>query len=111
MIKENMINKLLLFGVVAVGLSACTKKLDLVPTNGTNSANLFTSASTYKQVLAKVYGSFATTGSSGAGSGDIQGTFSNHCDPGLSLATGAPCLSWVWHLRDRGECDSSSAKL
>ena len=73
MIKNNLKNKLLLFGVVALGLSSCTKKLDLVPTNGTNSANLFTSASAYKQVLAKVYGSFATTGSNGAGSGDIQG--------------------------------------
>ena len=73
MIKENMINRLLLLGVVAMGLSSCTKKLDLVPTNGTNSTNLFTSTSAYKQVLAKVYGSFATTGSNGAGSGDIQG--------------------------------------
>ena len=73
MIQKNFLNKLLLFGVVAAGVSSCTKKLDLVPTNGNNSTNLYKNASAYKQVLAKVYGSFATTGSNGPGSGDIQG--------------------------------------
>lgn len=73
------ISKWLLAGTAVLVFASCTSKLDLVPTNGVNSGNLFTSAAAYKQVLAKVYGSFATTGSNGAGSGDIQ-----DIDPGTS---------------------------
>ena len=78
--KQNkIIHLFVLVGVISFAMGSCTKKLDLVPTNGVNSTNLFTSAAIYKSVLAKVYGSFATTGSTGAGSGDIQGI-----DPGTS---------------------------
>ena len=71
--KDKILKLTQLLCIAAVITTSCTKKLDLVPTNGTNSGNLFTSAAAYKQVLAKVYGSFATTGSTGPGSGDIQG--------------------------------------
>ena len=71
--KNNILNGAALFCLLSFTWASCTKKLDLVPTNGTNSGNLFTSVTAYKQVLAKVYGSFATTGSSGPASGDIQG--------------------------------------
>jgi starch-binding outer membrane protein, SusD/RagB family len=70
--KDIIFYRLLPICMAGIFMVSCTKKLDLVPTNGTNSGNLFTSVANYKQVLAKVYGSFATTGSNGAGSGDIQ---------------------------------------
>ncbi|MEB0262923.1 RagB/SusD family nutrient uptake outer membrane protein [Mucilaginibacter sp. 10I4] len=53
---------------------SCNKKLDLLPTNDITSATVYTSAEGYKQVFAKVYGSFALTGNQGpAGNGDVQG--------------------------------------
>ncbi|WP_323520159.1 RagB/SusD family nutrient uptake outer membrane protein, partial [Mucilaginibacter sp. 10I4] len=55
-------------------LVSCNKKLDLLPTNDITSATVYTSAEGYKQVFAKVYGSFALTGNQGpAGNGDVQG--------------------------------------
>ena len=73
MTKYKIFNRIILFSTASLLMTSCTKKLDLVPTNGTNSGNLFVNAAAYKQVLAKVYGSFATTGSNGPGTGDIQG--------------------------------------
>src|SRR5688572_8066058 len=53
---------------------SCTKKLDLKPTNDTTADVVYATAAGYKQVLGKVYGSFALTGNSGpAGNGDVQG--------------------------------------
>ena len=77
--KQNKIKSLLAIMIISLIGVSCNKRLDLVPTNGINSSNLFTSAAAYKNVLSKVYGSYATTGSNGAGSGDIQGI-----DPGTS---------------------------
>lgn len=54
--------------------TACTKKLDLYPTNELDPEKVYKDAAGYKGALAKVYGSFALTGNSGpAGNGDIQG--------------------------------------
>ena len=52
MTKYKIFNRILLFSTVSFIMTSCTKKLDLVPTNGTNSGNLFVSAAAYKQVLA-----------------------------------------------------------
>lgn len=53
---------------------SCTKKLDLFPTNDITSEVVYSTAAGYKQVLGKVYGSFALTGNQGpAGNGDVQG--------------------------------------
>lgn len=55
-------------------IQSCTKKLDLQPTNDVTSEIVYATADGYKQVLAKVYGSFALTGNQGpAGNGDVQG--------------------------------------
>ena len=55
-------------------IQSCTKKLDLTPINDVTSETVYATASGYKQVLAKVYGSFALTGNQGpAGNGDVQG--------------------------------------
>jgi len=55
-------------------VQSCTKKLDLFPTNDVTSEVVYATAAGYKQVLGKVYGSFALTGNQGpAGNGDVQG--------------------------------------
>lgn len=60
------------FGLILI--QSCTKKLDLQPTNDVTSEVVYATAEGYKQVLAKVYGSFALTGNQGpAGNGDVQG--------------------------------------
>ena len=64
------------FGLILI--QSCTKKLDLQPTNDVTSEIVYATAAGYKQVLAKVYGSFALTGNIGpanpvAQGGDVQG--------------------------------------
>jgi starch-binding outer membrane protein, SusD/RagB family len=55
-------------------IPSCTKKLDLKPTNDVTSETVYATPLGYKEVLAKVYGSFALTGNQGpAGNGDVQG--------------------------------------
>ncbi len=54
--------------------SGCKKQLDLFPLNDLTPDKVYANAAGYRQVLAKVYGSFATTGNNGpAGSADIPG--------------------------------------
>lgn len=63
---------LFLAGIMII--QSCTKKLDLAPINDVTSETVYANAAGYKQVLAKVYGSFALTGNQGpAGNGDVQG--------------------------------------
>ncbi len=52
-----------LLGVVACTLllTSCVKKLDLLPTNDISAEVVYKDIAGYKQALAKVYGSFATT--------------------------------------------------
>ena len=58
--------KILIFAIIAMAyLSACTKKLDLVPTNGITGDSVYKSPSGYKLALAKVYGAMALTGQAG----------------------------------------------
>lgn len=61
------------FGIVLVsGLASCTKNLNREPAN-TNTADLqYATAAGYKQVLAKVYGSYALISSQGTGASDIN---------------------------------------
>jgi starch-binding outer membrane protein, SusD/RagB family len=68
------INKFLT-GVLAssIILTACTKKLDQVPFNDITDEKLYQSAAGYTQAFAKLYASFATTGSFGPGSTDVAG--------------------------------------
>jgi len=71
--------KILLVGLVAlVTMPACTKKLDLVPTNDIGPDVVYSTSTGYKQSLAKVYGAMALTGNSGgAGSPDISSQIIN----------------------------------
>ncbi|MFL5739722.1 MAG: RagB/SusD family nutrient uptake outer membrane protein [Flavisolibacter sp.] len=63
--------------VVILGLAllqSCNKDLNLRPTNDVTSETVYSTPAGYKQVLAKIYGSFALTGNQGpAGNGDVQG--------------------------------------
>jgi len=54
--------------------SGCKKQLDLFPLNDLTPDKVYKDAAGYRQVMAKMYGAFATTGNNGpAGSPDIPG--------------------------------------
>jgi len=70
--KNNFVKSTFIASIVAiVVLSACKDKLDLAPTNDLTNDKVFATPLGYKQALAKVYGVMLTTGSQGAGSGDL----------------------------------------
>lgn len=56
----------------AVTLSACTKNLDRVPVNSNTSDKQYSTPAGYKQVLAKVYGSYSLVSSTGVGNSDVN---------------------------------------
>ncbi len=53
-------------------LSACHKDLDLQPLNANTSEKQYSNFTGYKQVLAKVYGSYSLVSSSGVGVSDVN---------------------------------------
>lgn len=66
--------------IVVTTFSSCKKDLNLTPTNDLTADVVYSTPAGYKQSLAKIYGSFATVGRSGAGdNGDLGGI-----DPGAS---------------------------
>ena len=72
--KNKMINKILLAGVIVLTVTSCAKKLDLFPQNDLTPEKAYANATGYKSVLAKIYGTLAITGNSGpAGAPDISG--------------------------------------
>lgn len=70
--KKYLKSSLLVF-FVTVLFTSCQKNLNREEPNANTDAVAFSTYTGYVQAAAKVYGAFATTGSSGAGSGDIQG--------------------------------------
>ncbi|MHA4811542.1 RagB/SusD family nutrient uptake outer membrane protein [Flavitalea flava] len=59
--------------ILSPGLfSSCSKQLDQQPLNSNTAAVQYTTPGGYKQVLAKVYGSYTLVSSSGAGNSDIN---------------------------------------
>jgi len=82
-------------------IQSCTKKLNLLPTNDVTSETVFSTAAGYKQVFAKVYGSFSLTGNQGpAGNGDVQGIDEGFSDffrlfwKAQELSTDEAVISW-----------------
>ena len=86
-------------------LQSCTKDLDLQPTNDVTSEVVYATPAGYKQVLAKVYGSFALTGNIGPAApsgfpGDIQGIDEGFSDfyrlfwKAQELSTDEAVISW-----------------
>lgn len=74
-----IINKIIALASAAIVVSSCSKKLDVTPMDQLTSVDVYNSRAGYKNVLAKVYAAMATTGSNGAGSGDVA-----DIDPGTS---------------------------
>src|ERR1700743_1435485 len=72
-----------LFGIVLAGsLASCTKNLNREPSN-TNTADLqYATRAGYKQVLAKVYGSYSLVSSAGTGASDVN--IAGITDPGTT---------------------------
>jgi starch-binding outer membrane protein, SusD/RagB family len=72
---KRYINKAALgLSLVAITLTSCEKMLDLQPLNDVTSEVVYSNAEGYQKSLAKVYGSFATTGNAGpAGQADVVG--------------------------------------
>lgn len=72
-----MKNKILSLAILFAGaiiLGSCAKKLDIYPTNALSSAQVYSSPSSYKAILGKLYATLSTTGNQGpAGSPDIGG--------------------------------------
>ena len=65
---------MLLAGIVAFSITSCKKNLILTPNNQISSEEVFSTPLGYTQAMAKVYGSYATTGNTGPyGNADIQG--------------------------------------
>jgi len=80
---------------------SCTDDLDLTPTNDVTSDVVYATPEGYKQVLGKVYGSFALTGNTGpAGNGDVQGIDEGFSDfyrlfwKAQELSTDEAVISW-----------------
>ncbi len=77
--KKNFLKIAIVTVSLSLTFASCSDKLNLTPTNDVTATQVYDSPAGYKSAFAKVYGSFATTGNQGAGSGDIQGI-----DPGFS---------------------------
>lgn len=99
--KNIFITKSALAVLALVITQSCTKKLDLTPTNDVTSETVYATPAGYKQVLGKVYGSFALTGNQGpAGNGDVQGIDEGFSDfyrlfwKAQELSTDEAVISW-----------------
>ncbi len=72
--KNKMIFKILVAGVMVFTIASCAKKLDLFPQNDLTPEKAYSTAAGYKSVLAKIYGTLSITGNAGpAGAPDISG--------------------------------------
>ena len=57
---------------LALAIGSCTKNLNRVPLNANTSETQYNTAAGYKEVLAKVYGSYSLVSSSGVANSDIN---------------------------------------
>jgi hypothetical protein len=71
--KKNIWRNSSLAIVIALGLVSCKKDLNRTPTNAITANQVYSTPDGYKQSLAKVYGAFALTSSTGAGNSDLGG--------------------------------------
>ncbi len=72
--KRNSIKILLITCIISSGLISCNKNKILAPNYQVTGGQVYSDPASYKESLAKVYGSYALTGNQGpAGQGDVQG--------------------------------------
>lgn len=76
---KNIFHTIIIGITTVVSITSCTKNLDRVPINTTIAGNVFSNPDSTKLALAKVYGAFALTSSTGSGNSDLGGI-----DPGNS---------------------------
>jgi starch-binding outer membrane protein, SusD/RagB family len=74
--------KIVLSILAAALLTSCAKDLNLQPTNSNTSDIQYSTPAGYKQVLAKVYGSYSLVSSSGTGNSDVN--VAGITDPGTT---------------------------
>lgn len=89
-------------------LSSCHKDLDLQPLNSNTSDKQYSTLLGYKQVLAKVYGSYSLVSSTGVGNSDIN-------VPGITDAATTDFVRAYWNLQelttDEAVCAWNDASL
>jgi hypothetical protein len=68
----NLNKKQFVFLAISAAVTSCTKDLNRLPLNSNTSATQYSTATGYKQVLAKVYGSYSLVSSSGTGNSDVN---------------------------------------
>jgi starch-binding outer membrane protein, SusD/RagB family len=91
--KQNHFKILIATVVVITAMPACTKKLDLSPTNDVTANIVYSSPAGYKEALSKVYGAMALTGNTGGtGSADIPSQI-------LSDEGNSDFLRGFWYLQ------------
>lgn len=94
--------------IAIMGFTACTKNLDRLPLNSNTSEVQYSTPAGYKQVLAKVYGSYSLVSSSGTGNSDVN--IAGITDPGTTDFVRA-----YWNLQelttDEGVCAWGDANL
>ncbi|MBS1566143.1 MAG: RagB/SusD family nutrient uptake outer membrane protein, partial [Bacteroidetes bacterium] len=82
-----------ILGAAAVFLASCTKDLDQQPLNSNTSEKQYSTPAGYKQVLAKVYGSYSLVSSTGVGNSDVN-------VPGITDAGTTDFLRAWWNMQE-----------
>lgn len=77
---KNIFSKVIAAAGISVVLFSCTKDLNRTPINTTIASDVYSTSTGITQALAKVYGSFALTGSDGSGSSDLANINSGFSD-------------------------------
>lgn len=102
----HLIRSFLLLAIVS--LSACSGKLDLKPVNSNIADIQYGTPAGYKQVLAKVYGSYSLVSSSGVGNSDVNVA-------GITDAGTTDFLRAWWNMQelttDEAKCAWNDANL
>ena len=71
--KNNLIKTFILAALLTGGLTSCKKDLNRNPINTATADDVYSTATGYKESLAKVYGAYALTSSTGSGNSDLGG--------------------------------------
>lgn len=94
--------------LVAIAAMSCHKDLDRKPTNSNISDVQYSTPLGYKQVLAKVYGSYSLVSSTGVGNSDVN-------VPGITDAATTDFVRAWWNLQqlttDEAKCAWNDANL
>ena len=106
--KRQSIYTIAMILIAGVYLISCTKDLNLLPTNSTTSATQYSTALGYKEVLAKVYGSYSLVSSTGVGNSDVN-------IAGITDAATTDFIRAYWNLQelttDEAVCAWNDANL